>query len=257
MLEGLNMNIKDYLPIPDLTNCKSLLCIQPHPDDNEVGAGATIAKLTQSGCKVTYLTVTDGSKGTDDPGISVNELARIREKEAEGAAALLGVSSLIFLGYEDGGFPDEKELCASIVSVIREVKPELVMTVDPFLPYEVHPDHRKVGMATAEACIFSSLVHYHTNTATHLEQAWRVEGVAFHTTAYPNTFINVDDTWDAKINAILAHKSQFDPKSFDVLGMYFDYKARQYAEGKGFKRAEAFKVLAPAYLHMSVDTISL
>jgi Uncharacterized proteins, LmbE homologs len=251
------MNIKDYLPNPDLDTCKSLLCIQPHPDDNEVGAGATIAKLARNGCRITYLTVTDGSKGTDAPDISPSELAKIRKKEAMDAAGLLGVTAYRFLEYEDGGFPNEKELCSSIVAVIRDVKPELVMTVDPFLPYEAHPDHRRVGLASADACIFSSLVHYKTYNENQLQQAWKVGGVAFYSTAYPNTFINVDDTWDLKISAILAHKSQFDLKSMELLGMYFDFKARQYAEGKGFTRAEAFKVLAPTYLHMSVDTMYL
>jgi LmbE family N-acetylglucosaminyl deacetylase len=57
------MDLKQMLPMPKLEECKSLLCIQPHPDDNEVGAGGTIAKLVRQGCQVTYLTVTDGSKG--------------------------------------------------------------------------------------------------------------------------------------------------------------------------------------------------
>ena len=251
------MNLKDYLPNPDLEKCESLLCIQPHPDDNEVGAGATIARLARSGCKITYLTVTDGSKGTDDPAISACRMAEIRKKEAVEAGGLLGVDSFRFLDYEDGSYPDEKELCRSIVAVIREVKPQVIMTVDPFLPYEAHPDHRKVGMAAAEACIFSSNIHYGTGEGAPLQPVWRVEGIAFYATAYPNTFINADDTWDAKINAILTHKSQFDPESFELLKMYFDFKARQYAEGKGFERAGAFKVLAPSYLHMCVDTIGL
>lgn len=251
------MDPRDFLPNPDLEKCKSLLCIQPHPDDNEVGAGATIARLARLGCKVTYLTVTDGSKGTDDPAISGRELAEIRKKEAVEAGRLLGVESFRFLEYEDGGCPDDKELRRSIVSVIREVKPQIVMTVDPFLPYEAHPDHRKTGVAAAEACLFSANLHYDIREGDPLLQVWRVEGVAFYATAYPNTFINADDTWNAKVEAVLTHKSQFDPVSFEPLKMYFEFKARQYAEGKGFMLAEAFKVLAPSYLHMCVDTIGL
>ena len=250
------MNIKDYVPIPELEKCRNLLCIQPHPDDNEVGAGATIAKLAGNGCRITYLTVTDGSKGTDDPRISVQELAGIRRKETEDAGKLLGVSSFRYLDYVDGSYPDERELCERIVPVIREVRPEIVMTVDPFLPYEVHPDRRRVGMAAAQACLFASNIHFGI-AGGKLPEKWDVNGVAFQSTAYPNTFVDVDDTWEIRNKAILAHKSQFDPKSFELLGMYFDYKSRQYAEGKDFERAEAFKVLAPIYLHMSVDTIGL
>jgi LmbE family N-acetylglucosaminyl deacetylase len=251
------VKITDFLPIPDLEKCRSLLCIQPHPDDNEVGAGATIAKLARSGCKITYLTVTDGSKGTDDPKLRGERLAKIRRKEAEDAAALLGVHAHHFLEIEDGSYPDEKDLFARISSVIRKVKPELVMTVDPFLPYEVHPDHRKIGMAAAEACMAGSDGEDPDSTENPGGKPWKLEGIVFQSTAHPNTFINVDETWDLKIQAILAHKSQFGPEAFAMLNVYFDGKAREYAEGRGFVRAEAFKVLPLILLHMCVDTVNL
>ncbi len=248
------MSPQDFLPIPELEVCKRLLCIQPHPDDNEVGAGATIAKLASLGCEITYLTVTDGSKGTYDPNQTGEELANIRLQEATEAAALLGVTHHRFLGFEDGGYASEKELCNRIISVIREVKPEIIMTVDPFLLYEGHPDHRRVGMAAAEACLFSNMVSYRTGRVGQ-DEPWSVSGIAFHTTAHPNTIINVDATWELKNKAILTHKSQFEPESFQFLQRYFDYKAQEYAKGKGFERGEAFKVLTPTHLHMSVDTM--
>ncbi len=250
-----HMEYMDYIPIPDLLSCKSLLCVQPHPDDNEVGAGATIAKLSQKGCDITYLTVTNGSRGTEDPNINERALADIRKKEAEKAADLLGVYSRIFLDFEDGGYLDEMQLRSSIISVIRKVKPEFVLTVDPFLPYEAHPDHRRVGMAVAEACMFGT----YTGEGSEEPDEWSrsISGIVFHSTAYPNTFIDVDETWDLKIKAILAHRSQFSSESFKLLGRYFDNKSRQYAEGRSFMRAEAFKVLPPILLHMCVDTINL
>lgn len=252
------MNIRDYLPFPDLDRCRNLLCVQPHPDDNEVGAGATIAKLAKAGCRVSYLTVTDGSKGTDDPKVSAQELSKIRRKETEDAGNILGVSEFRYLNYADGSFPDEKALCEGIVRVIREIKPEIVMTVDPFLLYEVHPDHRKVGMAVAEACLLSPNIHFAEEAdAGGVPKKWKVSAVAFHTTAHPNSFIGVDETWDLKIKAILAHKSQFTPQSFRLIGMYFEDKARRYAAGKDFKRAEAFKVLPPVCMHMCVDAVDL
>jgi len=248
------MNVTDYIPIPDLDRCSSLLCIQPHPDDNEVGAGATIAKLAAAGCHVTYLTVTDGSKGSSDPDMKPEAMAALRKKEAETSAGILGVTDLRFLGIPDGECPAGDSLRSRIVAVIREVKPEIVMTADPFLPYECHPDHRATGMAAAEACLFSSNVHY-DNDGIHTP--WSVAGIAFYGTAWPNAFINVDATWDAKMAALAAHKSQFDPQYLGLLAMYFDSKAREYALDKGFERAEAFKVLAPTYMHMSVDSIHL
>lgn len=256
------MELKDFLPIPDLEDCKSILCIQPHPDDNEIGAGATIAKLAAKGCHITYLTVTNGNMGSMDPVEKPLEITAKRRKEAMEAAALLGVSDCIFLEYDDGSFMDEKKLCKDITAVIRKVRSEMIITVDPFLPYEVHPDHLSVGMAAAQACLFSQFPHFDTKGCggmTGGEEAisFDVRGIAFYSTAYPNTFINVDETWKMKIKAIDAHKSQFDPASLEALKFYFDYKARSYAVGFGFERAEAFKVLTGSHLHMNVDTIHL
>lgn len=248
------MDISDLLPIPDLENCKSLLCIQPHPDDNENGAGATIAKLAKNGCKITFLTVTDGSIGSPDPDVKPEAIAKIRKQEVENAANFLGVSETIFLNIPDGSFPDEKELCKSITEVIRNVRPELVMAPDPFLPYECHPDHRIVGMAAADAMIFCQFPGYKTQSNV---PQWSPEGIAFYATAYPNTFINVDKTWEMKIKALSIHKSQYPEETLDLISMYYGLKAQENAENRGFDMAEAFKVLSGNHLHMNVDTIKL
>lgn len=249
------MELKDLLPVPSLEECGSLLCIQPHPDDNEVGAGATIAKLAARGCKITYLTITDGSNGTIDPDLKPAELAAIRRNEVEKSAAFLGASKTIFLDLPDGGYADEKLLCQRIVEVIRQVKPELIMAPDPFMPYECHPDHRRVGMAAAEACIFSMFPGFKTECGD--GQVCSPKGIAFHTTAYPNTFVGVDETWEKKLKALAIHQSQFPQPVLEQLGMYFACKANKNAEGKPFALAEAFKVLSGNHLHMNVDTINL
>lgn len=256
------MELKDFLPIPKLEECKSMLCIQPHPDDNEVGAGATIASLAAKGCKISYLTVTSGNMGSMDPDEKPSEIAAIRRRETLEAAALLGVSDCIFLDYDDGSFMDDKKLCRDITAVIRKVRPEMVMTVDPFLPYEVHPDHLSVGMAAAQAFLFSPFPHFDTKgcggmTVGEGAIPFNARGIAFYSTVYPNTFIQADETWELKIKAIEAHKSQFDLASLEALKFYFDYKARSYAASSGFERAEAFKVLTGSHLHMNVDTIHL
>lgn len=249
------MELSDLLPIPELEKCRKLLCIQPHPDDNEIGAGGTIAKLVKLGCEVTYLTVTDGSIGTLDAGVNRADLAALRQKEARLAANLLGVGTNLFLELEDGSYPDEQELTRRIVGVIRAVEPDIVMTVDPFLPYEGHPDHRKVGMATVEACLFSVFPHFTAFEDSEPVKPWNVQGIAFYNTAYPNTFINVDDSWELKLKAIAAHFSQFSGAELEKYKMYFEFKSRQYAEGRGFTHAEALKVLDPMHLHVNVDTI--
>lgn len=249
------MELSDLLPIPELEKCKKLLCIQPHPDDNEIGAGGTIAKLVKLGCDVTYLTVTDGSMGTLDAEVKREDLAALRRKETTLAANILGVRTNLFLELVDGSYPNEQELARRIVGVIREVEPDMVMTVDPFLPYEAHPDHRKVGMATVEACLFSVFPNFLTFQDSESAKPWNVQGIAFYNTAYPNTLVKVDDSWDLKLDSIAAHQSQFSGADLEKYKMYFEFKSRQYAEGRGFTHAEAFKVMAPMHLHVNVDTI--
>lgn len=246
------MNINDLLQIPDLEGAQRLLCIQPHPDDNEVGAGATIAKLAAKGCEVFFLTITDGSKGTSDPSISAKEMQAIRQAEAKAAGELLGVKEQIFLDFIDGEAPAPAELRDPIIEQIRKIRPDFVLTADPWLPYEAHQDHRNVGMAVAEAVLCSGNIHYLQDGP----QPWEVTALVFHSTTKPNTFINIDGFWERKIEAMRAHKSQFTDQSLQFLGLYFDHKARDYAQGRGCERAEAFKVLPPITLHMSVDTIN-
>lgn len=250
------MDIKKFLPLPDILKCKKILCIEPHPDDNEVGAGGTIAKLAKQGCSVTCLVVTDGSMGTKDPCEEPGKVAEKRWTETINAAKILGISSIERFDYKDGTYPDEKELAQKIAGVIRKVEPEIVMTVDPFLPYESHPDHRRVGMASAEACLFSEFPHFHSYGEENPGKMWEVKGVAFYNTAYPNTFINVDDTWDVKFRAIAAHESQFSGEALKLYSMYFDLKSRQLSEGRGYQHAEAFKVLTPLLMHANVDAVT-
>ena len=250
------MTLKDFLPIPNLEACRSILCVEPHPDDNEVGAGATIAKLAAAGCEVTFLAATDGCKGSQDPRVLPKDLAALRRTEIDKAAALLGVKRCVSLGIADGSWPDEETLCRKIIAVIRELKPDFVMTCDPFLPYEAHPDHRRVGMATLEACLFAANPHFGA-----LPEAgaapWGVTGVALHTSAQPNTFVDVSGTWARKFEALALHESQFPAAALAQLKYYFDYKAKEYGATAGVARAEAFKVLSPTHLHCSVDTQSL
>jgi N,N'-diacetylchitobiose non-reducing end deacetylase len=253
------MELKDIIPIPDLESCKSILCIQPHPDDNEVGAAATIAKLAANGCKVSYLTVIDGRNGSKDPNVDREALVETRRQEAIAAGTVLGATEFLFLDFPDGGYPDQKTLCSHIMGGIRKVKPEMIMTVDPYLPYEFHPDHRQVGMAVGEACIFSQFYGYKSEGryAEEGSEPWEVKGLTFYATAFPNTIINVDSTWEKKFEALSMHKTQMNGEGFERLKMYFDFKARAYANGRGFERGEAFKVLSQDHLHVNVDTINL
>jgi LmbE family N-acetylglucosaminyl deacetylase len=272
------MKIDALLPVPDITACRRILFVQPHPDDNEVGAGATIARLAAAGCEVFFLTATDGSLGTADPAVRPADLAARRAAEIERSAAILGVKRCLSLGLPDGGWLDEESLCRKIAAVIRELEPELVATCDPFLPYEAHPDHRRVGMAVLEACMFSGFPHFRVEASPGCAgdaAPWSVRGVALYTSPAPNTFVRVEGSWERKFEALAAHESQFPAEALAQVRPYFELKATGYAHRspllrrgpgryivallstrKGGARAEAFKVLTTQHIHCFVDTAS-
>ncbi|RKX55207.1 MAG: PIG-L family deacetylase [Thermotoga sp.] len=243
--------IKKLLPIPNLEKARKVLCIQPHPDDTDIGAGATIAKLCKKGVEVYYLSSTSDSIGTSDKALVGEKITKIRKEEQQRAADVLGVKEVIWLDYPDAGNYSMYDLRNDLVKWIRKIKPDFIMTVDPWLPYEAHRDHVKTGLAASEAVLlygFPGVV-----PEIEIEEGFEIKGIAFFHTAYPNTVIDVDDTWKLKFEAIKQHESQIDEKTLDLFKRYFDLKAREYAKDKLFTYGEVFKVLSPVFLHCFVD----
>lgn len=245
--------VTDFLPIPNLEEAHTILCVQPHPDDAEVGAGATLARLARAGARITYVTVTDGGMGTPDPGILPAELARTRRAEQEAAAAIIGVTELIWLDYPDDTAVPLVDLRLRLGRIIREVKPDAVLTVDPWLSYEAHPDHRTTGLAAVEAAVFSEFPGFGRNQGLGSLLPHRVKMVGLFGTARPNTWIGVDETWACKIAALACHTSQFPAPILAQYAAYFEARARELASGRGCQLAEAFKVLSPVHLHFNVE----
>ncbi len=244
------MNISDMLTVPDVQDAKIILCVQPHPDDMEVSFGGTIAKLSSEGKTVIYLTVTDGSAGTFSP-TDKKALAMRRQKEQQTAGELLGVSRYLWLDYDDAKYIPEENLQNDILQAIRTFKPDTVLTVDPWLPYESHPAHRTVGFATAAATLFSNLGNIGTLTAPY--DLHTVRAIGFTFTAKPNTYIDVTSTWDLKLKAIRAHESQFPDNGWEFYESYLHAKGTEYGQFINREKAEAVKMLAPIHLHCNVD----
>lgn len=244
---------KDFFPTPDLLGTDSLLCIQPHPDDMEIGAGATIAHLAERGADITCLTVTDGSAGTYNTEQHPEELSKIRRVEAEESAAFLGVKSLLWLDFADGGYLPYEELRAEISRAIRLVKPRSVMVCDPWLPYEVHSDHIRTGLAAAEAAFLANMPNFCPSDLQEGLNPHEVEIIAFYYTAYPNTFVDTTNTWEKKLKAISCHKSQFSGEKMEQLQLFLEAKSEHWKEKAGLTNTghvEALKVVSPAHLHI-------
>jgi N,N'-diacetylchitobiose non-reducing end deacetylase len=243
----------DLLPIPNLLETTSILFVQPHPDDLEIGAGATMARLAHSGCHITCLTITDGSVGTYDRMINPEELAKTRRHEAEKGAAMIGIKNMIWLDFPDGGNLPYEEVRAEVTKVIRELKPSAVLTCDPWLPYEVHSDHIRSGMAAAEAAFLAPMPYFCPEDLQEGLQPHSVEIIGFYYTAYPNTFIDVARTWELKLSAIDCHKSQFAQNDSVQFKAYLTAKAMELGKEHGCEMVELLKVLSPRHLHIFED----
>ena len=115
--------------------------------------GGVIAKLTNEGTKVHYITVTDGSLGLVDCLYTHDELAMIRKQEVKASGELLGVKDFHYLNYKDGTLNDVHKLSYDIAEIIREVKPDFIFCPDPWLTYEAHQDHIITGKAVAQSFI--------------------------------------------------------------------------------------------------------
>lgn len=248
------MSIFDILPVPNLMDAKHVLCIQPHPDDMDVSCGGTLAALANEGAQITYLTVTDGGAGcairTDE-----TDLARIRRNEQTAAGAYIGVTDYRWLDYPDAQLLPEAEMQAELIRAIRETRPDTVITIDPWLPYESHPAHRTVGLAAAAAILFSGMPNINPEQLDGGLSVHTVERVAFSFTAHPNLRFDVTTTWERKMKAIRSHQSQFPDPVWPVYQQVLDAKSQEIGQQAGCERAESLRVLAPFHLHCNIDAL--
>ncbi len=194
------------------------LVIAAHPDDAEFGCAGTAALWSRQGWDFYYLICTDGSKGSNDPGMIPEQLIVTRRREQEEAARILGVKKVFFLDYVDGEVTYSRELVRDLVRYIRLLKPHAVFSHEPAQivgdRFINHPDHRFVGMAALDAVYPMARTRpaFPELLAEGLEPH-RVEEVYLWASPQPNFEVDVTDTWDLKIQALLCHRSQIhDPE---------------------------------------------
>ena len=191
-----------------------ILVILAHPDDPEFFCGATIARWVDAGHSVRYCLLTCGDKGSSDPLMDPRELARLREGEQRAAAAVLGVESVRFLNYPDGELIPTLEARREVVRVVRQEKPDILVTCDPtnYFPDDTrinHPDHRAAGQIVVDAFFpgvgnpmyFPALIQDGLPPHT-VKELW-LSG-----TIQPNTTLDVTPFWPVKLAALHEHRSQ-------------------------------------------------
>lgn len=225
---------------------KVVLAIGAHADDIDVMCGASIARWTADGAQVHYLVLTDGSKGSSDLAMESQKLALVRQQEQRDAASVLGSNNVQFLTYEDGMLEITQSLKKDIVRVIRQVRPDTVVVMDPTLVYSAelglinHPDHRAAGQATLDAVY--PLCRDHLSfpdllTQEHLEPH-KVPHVLLTNYEASNYYVDVSATFDHKLNALAKHNSQF--SNMEDFGKTLRVQAEKLGSKVGSQYAEGF-----------------
>lgn len=190
----------------DLPTPARALAIGAHPDDVEIGAGATLAKWAAAGCRLLHVVCTDGSKGSWDPDEDLARLVLARQGEQrEASRALGGQGDVVFLGWPDGELESGVRQRISVCAAIRRFCPDVVLGHDPWRRYRLHPDHRHAGHLAVEGIVAARDPHFfpEQGLAHHRPSAlllWEADE--------PDHVEGVEGFADAKVAALLAHRSQ-------------------------------------------------
>jgi LmbE family N-acetylglucosaminyl deacetylase len=199
---------------------KTILLFTPHPDDDAFCCAGTLALLAQNGNRIHVVIYTNDDKGSYDPDMTSERLARIRKSEEEAGNATIGIPSqnLLWLGHHDGmlEYVSSVGLVEQVTGIIRKYRPDVVLTVDPGAgSVRWHKtDHRMAALNTLDAIRAAEWHLYFPNQR--LQQGlepWHVPELLFFYVldGDANVWVNIDSVLDKKIAASLCHVSQFEP----------------------------------------------
>lgn len=184
-----------------------ILAFGAHPDDVELGCGATVAKEVALGKKVGIIDLTRGELGTRGS-------ADLRDKESARAAGILGVAIRENLGFRDGFFKNDEAHQLEVIRMLRKYRPDIVLCN---AVRDRHIDHGKGSSLVSDACFLSGLRKIETEYEGRKQEHWRPDHV-YHYIQWenlePDFVVDVTGFVQKKIDAVLAYSSQFyDPES--------------------------------------------
>ncbi len=224
---------------------KIILGIAAHPDDLDFGSSGTVANFIHQGAEAHYLIITDGSKGSEDQDMDPQKLTKIRHQEQRNALKVLGGQSVTYLDYPDGMLEMSLELKKDVVRVIRTIKPDVVISMDPSMIYSAqrgfinHPDHRVAGQVALDAVFPLARDHlvfpelYQEGLKPH-----KVKTVLLTNFESSNYYVDITKTFDQKILALKAHKSQI--PDIEQPKIWLRQMAEITGQKAGYRLAEGF-----------------
>ena len=171
-----------------------VMVIFAHPDDAEVQCAGTIALWVEAGKRITYVVLTKGDKGTQDPSMAGDALAQIRQEEQLKAASELGVEKVLFLPNSDGELEVSLERRKILTRIIREHQPEVMITHDPWMRYQLHPDHRASGTLALDAVISARDPLYFSEQVQEGLEPCRVKRALLFASDQPDFWVDIGGT---------------------------------------------------------------
>jgi LmbE family N-acetylglucosaminyl deacetylase len=218
-----------------------VIVVSPHPDDAEYGVAGTVARWVKEGKRVIYVVCTNGDKGTSDIHMNPEDLIATRKKEQRAAADVLGVSEVIFLDLPDQGLEDTPEFRKRIVRLLRQYRPNTVVTADPYRRYVWHRDHRITGQVVLDAVFPYARDHlaypdlYEEGLRPH-----KVKELLFWAAEDVNYRSDITETFAFKVRALRCHESQMQQLEVPNPEGWLRQRCRDVAKDEEFELGEAF-----------------
>lgn len=219
-----------------------ILAVGVHPDDVELGCGGTLIKQIQEGYKVGILDLTQGELGTRGS-------AKLRLVESENARQIIGAEVRHNLAFRDGFFVNDEEHQLKIIEIIRKYQPDVVLAN---APDDRHPDHGRAAQLIYDAYFLSGLRKIETIYEGEKQVAWRPKSFFHYIQAKylkPDFLVDVSAQFDAKMQSVLAYKSQFfdpnfkEPNTFISSPEFLEFlkaRSRDFGQSIGVQFAEGF-----------------
>jgi LmbE family N-acetylglucosaminyl deacetylase len=223
----------------------SALVLFAHPDDADFMCGGSVAAWAKAGCAVHYVVITDGSAGSNEPGVKREDLRLVREREQRAAADVLGVKTVTFLGEVDGHLEVNDDTRRKVCREVRRLRPDVIVAPDPSRLWSArryinHWDHKQAGVLALTAVMpdapsrpmFPELLDEGF-------EPFEVPNLWLSSDEDADVYVDITDTIDAKISALGEHVSQGTGEVEPWIREFAEKNGA--ASGQGYAYAEAFK----------------
>jgi LmbE family N-acetylglucosaminyl deacetylase len=224
---------------------ESALVLFAHPDDAEYMCGGTVALWAREGTEVHYVVITDGSAGSNEPGVTREAIAVTRHREQQAAAEVLGVRSVTFLDFPDGMLEVNPETRRAVTREVRRIRPEVLVAPDPSRlwsgsRYINHADHRAAGeLALCAVMPDSPSRPQFPELLDEGLEPYEIPNL-WLAAEEPDTYVDITKTIEIKLEALTRHQSQHGEAS----APWVRERARELGERGGVELAEAFRTFA-------------